>query len=132
MDDPALELAKLLNDTPELQRRINDYVKAKTDALTAGEHAEQKRGELDAARALLEQRAQEQKTEIAAATAKHDAAANEAGLRMQGAREHEARLSKRKLELDAREAQLAEREAAMSEARRHFKEATDRLASITG
>ena len=132
MDDPALELAKLLNDTPELQRRLNDYVKAKTDADTATEKLAQKKSELDGTRALLDKHAAAQASEIAAAIAKHDAAANEAGLRMQGAREHEARLSKRTLELDAREAKLAEREAAMSEARRHFKEATDRLASITG
>jgi hypothetical protein len=132
MSDPALELAKLLNDTPELQRRLNDYVKAKTDADAAAANAEKKKGELEQAHQLLGQRAAAQKSEIVAATVKHDAVAHEAGLRMQGAREHEARLSKRKIELDAREAKIAEREAALSEARRHFKEATDRLATITG
>jgi chromosome segregation ATPase len=132
MSDPALELAKLLNDTPELQRRLNDYVKAKTESDAAAANAEKKKSELAQAQQLLDQRAATQKSEIAAATAKHDESAKEAGLRMQGAREHEARLSKRKLELDAREAKLAEREATLSEARRHFKEATDRLASIIG
>lgn len=132
MDDPALELAKLLNDTPELQRRLNDYVKAKTDADTATEKLAQKKSELDGTRALLDKHAAAQASEIAAATAKHDAAANEAGLRMQGAREHEARLNKRETELNAKDQNLQQRESTLHQVQSKVKEALDQLASLVG
>jgi hypothetical protein len=130
MSDPALELAKLLNDTPELQRRLNDYVKAKSEAQEAESRAETKRAEAESTIRLVDSNAAMQQARLARAQAEHDEAAKESALRMQAARDHEARLLQRKIELDRREAALAQREQALEQARAHFKQATEHLASI--
>jgi chromosome segregation ATPase len=110
MADTVLELAGMLKDGDELQRRLNDYQKAKSEAETAIATLDQKKADTASFLAAAEEKVKGHKIQLATAQKQHDTAAAEAKRRIELATGQEKMLLDRKNALDQKETTLNERE----------------------
>lgn len=130
MSDPALDLARLINSNEDFQRRINDFVKAKTEAETAQQQADERIAKAHSVMAALDEKLVSHKRQMAAAQQDHDTAANEAAARIRLLADGQGKLDARTADLDAREQDLAVREKVLAGVKQQFDSALVQLQSI--
>lgn len=126
MDDSALELAKLIN-SPDFQRRLNDLVRERKAAEDAIAKAQSAKAETELTITALNELRTKQQAEMAAATANHDKAADEAAKRIALANDLDARNKEASDKLNARQDDLSKRESLVETIRAQFESALQHL-----
>ena len=128
--DAAIELATIINNTPDFTRRIGDYAKAKKEAEAAREAAEAElrnavnaKGELDAHLATHRRKMDELGVH-------NNKLADEAAARIKLATEVEGRNKAKEEDLASREQDLKKREAVVDGLVAQFKSALQSIQAL--
>jgi hypothetical protein len=128
--DPVIELAKLINSTPEFTRRINDFTKARDDAEHAKADADHAKGLADQAQRDLDRKLSEHRRDMLEATKVHTDAAAEAARRIELANALDEKNRAAEAALLKRENDLHEREGVVEGLKDSFRRALAALGNL--